>query len=344
MSTNGPNSLDEREEQHTEDDFSSQVPEEGASDSEPTFHSEDIKEQKDHGDLFVNVEGAERRKRAAEAAALKYAVTKKEASDRFSRDLKRTTEERERAEAKKKADLEAEAARQAIAQKKAQEQLDRENDRKTKEAIRQAELDNQKRAAEAKHQEKQEQKLERSRKMNALFWHGGRKFVTIAVLLIIIIAPILTFNVIIPAIERNALQQEFNARAESNEKAAEVDGKSEYNMYSNDGTQDALDESEREFEEEIAKLSGRDKLYMILRYARFVFNHTTDSKRAAAIAERAKDLPSNDDERIDYYVCIRDIYDLGGYPEEAEEYTKIIIELMPEVAPGNMDDYGNIQY
>ena len=146
------------------------------------YHSKDI-QHKDSKNLFTRVEGAERHKREEQERALKYAVAKKEAKERFEHDLKRSNEERVRAEAENKKQAE-EAAKQAE-----KERQRYESERRANEELK-IKTEQKRIAAEKKRQHAEEKrsisKKRRSAIKNALFagWH---KFVTFGILLAIII-------------------------------------------------------------------------------------------------------------------------------------------------------------
>ena len=146
------------------------------------YHSKNIK-QKDSKDLFTNVEDAERNRREAEHKALKYAVTKKEAKERFERDLKRTDEERMRAEAETK----KQAEELAKAAEKERQKLEAER-REREESKIKAEK---KRVADEEKKAKSEQRRSISKKRQAAIKHalfgGWRKFVVLGILLIAIV-------------------------------------------------------------------------------------------------------------------------------------------------------------
>ena len=103
------------------------------------FHSEDIKERSDYKDLFVNVEGAERREKEAYNTALKYAAKKKEATGRFAKDLKRSAAEHEAAEKRERAEAEAVILERASAEKEATDRLRRKLSEKAAAERREAE-------------------------------------------------------------------------------------------------------------------------------------------------------------------------------------------------------------
>ena len=386
MSTNGVNPLDGREDYNMDEDFSSNssdekdYSDEELDKKELSFQSGDIEEKKDYGDLFVNVEGAERRKRAAQAAALKYAVTKKEATDRFTRDLKRTTEEREQLEAKRQ----AEATKQAAAMKEAQEQLAREEAKKAEEkakAEKQAEqkrqdesrrIDeemrrrNEKQAKEAAERKKISRKLarkqqkidEREAKGRTSLFGGWRRY---AFLAIIIIA-----GASITAVVLNNNNKVINKPQENNSSIKvtdyEVDDSGHISSGDYGGTvggatlaQDFRDKVEeklandsnykykdavKDFEETVSSSAPTVKIYMSIAYADFVKEKTDDINAAIEIMLKVENEKVDDNAKRAAYFKLYNLYNEKGDSANAKHYEDAVAALEPK--PDNNIDHGDI--
>lgn len=317
----------------------------------------------------MNVEGAERRKRAARAAALKYAVTKKEATDRFIKDLKHAAEEKQQAEARSQ----AEVIKQAAIQKKAQEQLARDEARRADEKMKAEKEAEQKQIDEARQideemrrrtekqekiaaerkdisrklalKQKKDEEREAKRSGRPLLF-GWRKYALLAILAVagVSIAAIILNNASPSKPSENnssikVVDYEVDdaGHIKSEDYGGTVGGASLANNFKNDVEEKLendlnykYEDATRDFEETISSSAPKVKVYMSIAYADFIIEKTNDIDAAIEIMHRVEDESVDEDTKRSALFKLYRLYSEKGDGENAKRYEDAVAALEPK--------------
>ncbi|MBQ8156864.1 hypothetical protein IJ102_00490 [Candidatus Saccharibacteria bacterium] len=173
-------------------------------------------------------------------------------------------------------------------------------------------------------------------KIDATFWRGKRKFITISILLLVIIiavtAPLLIEHVIKPALDRYHFDATEQAKTQATNRAADHYQTALDHLEEQEYSEEALAKVSQDFRNHLASASDIEKVYLATSFAQIVYDATGSANLAIDILLEFPPAESVSDwVKIEYYAPLGGYYERIGDEEKVAEYNNVIDGLMPRL-------------